>query len=113
MIFTGRTACAGGILRSGVLRTPIGLMRGKAARRQEKGEGRSGALRTSPEFILGPRFARTPGDEPTTQKNPAPSGLRSGGRPRCRGARPMGTASLFTPLLADRARQNATQAVLP
>src|SRR6185312_8194339 len=40
-----------------------------------------------------------------------PFGLRSGGRPRCRGARPMDAASLFAPLLADRARQNATQAI--
>jgi len=50
--------CAGGILRPGVLRTPIGLRRGKAARRQEKGAGRIGNT-------------GKPFDEPTTQKTPA------------------------------------------
>src|SRR6185437_11284226 len=59
MIFLDEIACAGEIFR----------------RRQEKGEGRSG---TTDE----------PFDEPTTKKVTAPAGLRSGGRPRRRRARP-------------------------
>src|SRR6185312_6323762 len=74
MFFPGRTACAREILRPGVLRTPIGLMRGKAARRQEKAKavavlyGRARSLSSG-------RASRGPGGRTYDAKEPGPFGV--------------------------------------
>jgi len=52
-----------------------------------------------------------PFDEPTAQKTPAPSGLRSGGPPRRRRARPYSRYALRT-APGGWSRRNTTQTVL-